>query len=121
MGRTVLIVEDYEDSRFFMKFIVEGYGYQVIEASNGFEAIESLKNNIPDLILMDIAMPVMDGLTAAKTIRTIKWAAKIPIIAITAHGKQLYGIAIEAGCNDLISKPVDFDLLESVLSQYLKD
>jgi CheY-like chemotaxis protein len=102
-----------------MNLIVESYGYRVTEASNGLEAIESFKHNFPDLILMDIAMPVMDGLTATKTIRKSKQGRQIPILAITAHGKEFYDKAINAGCNDLIEKPVDFDSLKSVLNQYL--
>ncbi|MEP6903505.1 MAG: response regulator [Actinomycetota bacterium] len=61
----------------------------------------------------------MDGLTATKTIRKSKQGAEIPILAITAHGNQFYEKAIEAGCNDLIEKPVDFDTLKFVLNQYL--
>jgi CheY-like chemotaxis protein len=121
MKRKILIVEDYEDSRLFMKFLVESYGYQVIEAADGLEAIESLKSRFPDLILMDMAMPVMDGITATRAIRKFKQGAEIPIIAVTAHGKQFYEKAIEAGCNDLITKPVDFDSLESILNQYLEE
>jgi CheY-like chemotaxis protein len=120
MSRTILIVEDYDDSRQFMILIFESYGYKVIEATDGLEAVETIKHHFPDLILMDVSMPVMDGLTATKTIRKIKQGAKIPIIAVTAHGKEFYEKAIEAGCNDLIEKPIDFDLLESVLTQYLE-
>ena len=119
MKRTILIVEDYDDARSCLNFIVESYGYQVIEAANGLEAIECLKDNFPDLILMDISMPMMDGLTATQAIRKFKSCAEIPILAITAHGRQFYEKALEAGCNDLIEKPVDFDSLESVLSRYL--
>jgi len=119
MHRTILIVEDYEDTRLCMKILVESYGYKVIEAADGLEAIESIKHQFPDLVLMDISMPIMDGLTATKAIREFDGATKIPIIAVTAHGKQFYKRAIEAGCNDLIEKPVDFDMLEPFLNQYL--
>lgn len=121
MKRKILIVEDYEDARIFMKILVESYGYQVIEAADGIEAIESLKTEFPDLILMDMAMPIMDGIAATKVIRKIKQGAEIPIIAVTAHGKQFYEKAIEAGCNDLIEKPVEFDSLHSILNEYLED
>jgi CheY-like chemotaxis protein len=120
MKRQILIVEDYEDARLFMKFLVESYGYQVIEAADGLEAIEQLKSQFPDLILMDMAMPVMDGIAATKAIRKFKNGTDIPIIAVTAHGKQFYEKAIAAGCNDLITKPVDFDSLEGILNQYLE-
>lgn len=119
MNRTILIVEDYEDTRIFMKVLVESYGYQVTEAAHGLEAIESIRHHFPDLILMDISMPVMDGLTATKAIRKFKGTAKIPIIAVTAFGKQFYERAMEAGCNDLIKKPVDLDKLEPLLHRYI--
>lgn len=119
MRRTILIVEDYEDTRACMKILVESYGYKVVEAADGLEAVESIRHQFPDLVLMDISMPVMDGLTATRAIRKFDGATGIPIIAVTAHGKQFYERAIEAGCNDLIEKPVDFDTLEPFLNQYL--
>ncbi len=119
MSRTILIVEDYEDSRNFLKLLLETYGYITIVAVDGLEAIETVRRNVLDLILMDIAMPLMDGLTATRKIRTIGRGAKIPIIAITAHGKHFYEKALEAGCNDLIEKPVDFEALETKLEKYL--
>lgn len=119
MKKKVLIVEDYEDARGFMKFLVESYGYQVVEAADGIEAVDRVRQQHPDLILMDVSLPVVDGLTATRTIREIDFAAKIPIIAITAFGKSYYKKAIEAGCDDLIDKPVDFDVLEPILHQYL--
>jgi two-component system, cell cycle response regulator DivK len=119
MPKTVLIVEDYEDSRSFMRFLVESYGYQVVEAADGIEAIDRFKQQHPDLILMDISLPVVDGLTAAKTIRQFDESKKLPIIAVTAFGNSYYEQAIKAGCNDLVNKPIDFDTLEPLLSQYL--
>jgi CheY-like chemotaxis protein len=122
MKRKILIVEDYEDARLFMKYLLESYGYQVIEAGDGLEAIESLKSNFPDLILMDISLPVMDGLTAAETIRKkFKRGVDVPIIAVTIHGKELYRKALAAGFNDLLTKPVDFETLENILSHYLDE
>lgn len=120
MSRTVLIVEDYEDARMVMKFLLESYGYNVIEAADGIEAIETFKHHFPDLILMDISMPLMDGLTATKAIRKFEGTEhNIPIIAVTAYGQRFYQQAIEAGCTDLINKPVDFDSLEPILDHYL--
>ena len=119
MSRIILIVEDYEDSRLFLKLLLEMDGYETIEAGDGLEAIKIVRERFPDLILMDIAMPVMDGLTATRKIRTTRRGVNIPIIAITAHGRQFYKKAIEAGCNDLIEKPVDFDMLETKIEQYL--
>jgi CheY-like chemotaxis protein len=119
MGRKVLIVEDYEDSREFMKFLLESYGYEVTEAVDGLEAIESFKHHFPDLVLMDIAMPVMDGLSATKAIRKLKRGTEIPIVAVTAHDGRFHEKAIEAGCSGVIGKPIDFDSFEPILKQYL--
>ena len=119
MSKKVLIVEDYEDSRTFMKFLVESYGYQVVEAADGIEAIDRVKQQHPDLILMDISLPMVDGLTATKAIREVENDDEVPIIAVTAFGKSHYRQAMEAGCNDLIDKPLDFDSLETVFNNYL--
>src|SRR5262249_53675523 len=120
MKGKVLIAEDYEDTRLFMKLLIESYGCQVVEAKNGYEAIENTNYPFPDLILMDIAMPVMNGIEATRVIRSFKQSAGIPIVAVTAHGDEYYEKAINAGCNDLIKKPVDFDSLNQILSKYLE-
>ncbi|MDQ3042081.1 MAG: response regulator [Acidobacteriota bacterium] len=119
MQKTILVVEDTEDSRHVLKIVLEMFGFLVIEAADGSEAVKSVSEHRPDLILMDISMPVMDGLTATKAIRKFDGTAKIPIIAVTAHGNQFYKSAIEAGCNDLISKPIDFNTLQPVIEQYM--
>jgi CheY-like chemotaxis protein len=119
MSKTILVVEDYEDARGFMKCLLENYGYYVVEASDGIEAVDKFKAFHPDLILMDISLPMVDGLTAAKTIRKFDDGAEVPIIAVTAFGKHYLERAIEAGCNDLIDKPINFEMLEPVLNQYL--
>lgn len=119
MSKKVLIVEDYEDTRSFMKFLLETYGCQVVEAANGLEAVDRFKQQHPDLVLMDISLPMVDGLTATKAIREFEEQAHVPIIAVTAFGKAYYQQAIEAGCNDLINKPLDFDSLEGIVKNYL--
>ena len=120
MTKKILIVEDYPDARNFMKFLVESYGgYQALEAADGQEAVEAVQTQHPDLVLMDLAMPVMDGLAATRVIRGFDGKDKLPIIAVSAHGQSYYRLAIEAGCDDLINKPLDFAMLEPVLKQYL--
>lgn len=119
MAKTVLVVEDYVDTRDLMKFLLEGCGYNVIEAADGQEAVDSVKRKFPDLILMDLSLPVMDGLTATRLIRKCDGGGKLPIIAVTAYGNSYYRKAIEAGCDDLINKPLDFNKLQPVLEQYL--
>lgn len=121
MGKRVLIVEDYPDTRTMMRFLLQRLGFEVYEAANGEEAVSQAKLFPPDLILMDISLPVMDGLMATQAIRKFDGFANIPIIAVTAYGESYYRQAIEAGCDDLINKPLDFDKLEPFLNQYLDD
>ncbi|HEV8593389.1 MAG TPA: response regulator [Pyrinomonadaceae bacterium] len=115
----VLVVEDYDDSREFLKFLLEMYGFEVDEASNGIEALKAIHKHVPDLVLMDMAMPAMDGVTATRKIREEKRFAKLPIIAITAQSEGYRRPAFEAGCNAMISKPIDIDALRPVLNRYL--
>jgi two-component system, cell cycle response regulator DivK len=119
MSKKVLIAEDYDDTRAMMRYLLQHFGYEVLEAADGQEAVDKAKTAEPDLILMDISMPVMDGLTATQIIRKCDGFATIPIIAVTAYGKSYYRQAIEAGCDDLINKPLDFDNLKPILEQYL--
>ncbi|MCY7347048.1 MAG: response regulator [Pyrinomonadaceae bacterium] len=119
MSKKVLIVEDNEDTRGFMKFLIESYGYQVVEAADGIEALERFKFQHPDIILMDISLPFVDGLTAARAIREVETSGSVPIIVVTAFGKSYYEEAIQAGCNDLLTKPLDFDTLQPLMEKYL--
>jgi CheY-like chemotaxis protein len=115
----VLIVDDYDDTRDLIRFLLEMYGYEVAEAKNGIEAIESVQRQVPDLVLMDISMPGMDGLTAARKLRAQPRFAKLPIIAITAQSEGFRQPAIDAGCNELIGKPINIDDLRPVISRHL--
>lgn len=117
--KKILVVEDYEDSREFMRILLERYGFSVIEAEDGLDAIEKAKKCNPDLILMDICLPVVDGLTATRFIRDYEKEKHTPIIAITSFGKDYYKKAIEAGCDNLIKKPIDFEEFHPTISQYL--
>jgi len=119
MQKKILIAEDYADIRLMMKMLVRGYGYEVIEAADGYEAVQQVKNHRPDLILMDLSMPIMNGLTATEIIRTFAGMEKIPIIAVTAYGNSYTSRAIKAGCNQVLNKPLDFNSLEPLLNGYL--
>jgi two-component system chemotaxis response regulator CheY len=119
MEKTILIAEDYEDSRCCLKFMLEYFGFRVVEAKDGAEAVDEFKKQQPDLVLMDLAMPRMDGLTATKEIRNSEFSGKTPIIAVSAFGKALYNEAIQSGCDDFLNKPLDFDSLVPVLKKYL--
>ena len=119
MVKKILIVEDNEDTLSFMKYLIESYGCQAIEASDGIEALDKFKKHQPDIILMDISLPTVSGLTATKAIREVDATGKVPIIAVTAFGKIYREQAIEAGCDDLISKPFDFDVLHLLIEKHL--
>jgi CheY-like chemotaxis protein len=114
-----MIVEDYEDTRSMMKALIHWHGYDVVEAADGYEAIEKSVQHRPDLILMDLALPVMDGVTATKIIREIDGFEKISIVALTGFGNTSYDKAIEAGFDDVLIKPLHFENLEPLLSRYL--
>lgn len=118
MAHTILLVEDYDDAREFMHFMLEFYGYEVIEATDGREAVECTKNQHPDLILMDISLPEMDGIAATEEIRQLEEGANIPVVAITAHMNCLQQ-ALNAGCNEVLFKPVEPEYLKKVISSYL--
>jgi CheY-like chemotaxis protein len=119
MPKTVLLVEDYDDARSFMKLLLEKNGYRVIEAQDGYEAVEIVNRISPDIILMDLSLPNMDGIAATKIIRKIVDFSRTPIIAVTAHGDAYFEKAIAAGCNDLLNKPLDIRLMEIMLKHYL--
>jgi CheY-like chemotaxis protein len=119
MPKKVLIVEDYPDVRKIMEIIVKRQGFEVIAAEDGYEAVEKVKQFHPDLILMDLAMPIMDGIRATQIIRESKDFGKIPIIALTAYGSDYYRKAIKAGCNEVINKPLEFKGIAPLLNQYL--
>lgn len=119
MQKTVLIVEDFQDARELMRFMLETLGHRVEEAADGSEAVKLAQKNHPDLILMDVAMPIMDGITAARIIKESEETADVPIICITAHTNRHKHEALQAGCVKVISKPLDLEILNSAMSPYL--
>ena len=117
---TVLLVEDTEDNRFMMKRLLEMSGYRVIEATNGDEAVKLAESEMPGLILMDLSLPVIDGLAATRLIRKLPKLEKTPIIAVSAHDTtDFLTEALQAGCNSYITKPIDFNELEQLIVREL--
>lgn len=104
--RSILIAEDNPDSRDALKALLEAYGFRVTEAENGEQAVQKALVTHPDLILMDIMMPVMDGVEATKRLRQNEQVRGIPIIALTAMAGSR-DLAMNAGCNDYLTKPID--------------
>ncbi|HLM59741.1 MAG TPA: response regulator [Pyrinomonadaceae bacterium] len=121
MSKKILIVEDYEDSRLILKLLINSFGYEALVAANGEEAVQIAKIEKPDVILMDMALPVMSGLKATKIIRDSADISNIPIIAITAHGVVIDKEAIKAGCNEVINKPLDYENILPILKKYLDE
>lgn len=119
MGKKVLIAEDQNDIRQMMKMMLEIYGYEAIEAKDGFDAVEKAYKFQPDLVLMDIAMPLLDGLGATKAIRQFEKNSDVPIVAVTAYGDFYKDKALKAGCTDVICKPLPFEHLKAKIDSYL--
>jgi len=118
---TVLLVEDTEDNRFMMRRLLEMAGYRVVEAMNGEEAVKLAKSESPHLILMDLSLPVIDGLAATRLIRKLPHCGSTPIIAVSAHDtSDFQSEAIEAGCNSYVTKPIDFNDLEDLIAKLLR-
>ena len=119
MSKRILVVDDEADSRKILKTYFEIHGFDVAEAEDGYEAVEKALERPPDLVIMDMAMPLVDGVNSARTMRQHDELREVPIIALTAFGSFYKPRAIEAGCNEVVPKPVDFGRLRPVLSKHL--
>lgn len=114
----VLVVEDFEDNRFMMRRLLEMSGYRVVEAVNGNQAVEAAASEQPDIILMDLSLPQLDGLAATRRIREQQGSRRVPIVAVSAHDSaDFHAEALAAGCNEYVTKPIDFDQLVDLLSR----
>ena len=118
MQKRVLLVEDVDDARAMMRLMIEKHGVAVIEAAGAYDAIEKAEEFLPDLILMDIGLPLLDGLSAATLIRRLKALDNTPIVAVTAY-RDILEQAKKAGCCDVLYKPVDQPALADILSRHL--
>ena len=117
---TVLIVEDFEDTRYLMRLELERRGFRVLEATDGAEAVAVAASDQPDIVLMDIGLPVMDGIEATRRIRAQEAARGMLIVALTAHHETEYRAnALAAGCDAYLTKPIDFDWLIDLLGRLL--
>ena len=116
----VLLVEDTEDNRFMMRRLLEMSSYLVVEAVNGEEAIRIAAEEQPDIILMDLSLPIVDGLGATRRIRRLPNLGKVPIIAVSAHDTaDFHSDAMASGCDAYITKPIDFAELEELVNHLL--
>jgi two-component system cell cycle response regulator DivK len=118
---TVLVVDDNADTRAVVRWMLERWGYRVLEASDGREAFEVTVESRPDLVLMDLSMPRVDGYDAIRSIRGREEFARLPIIAVTAFDRadSRDGAAL-AGCDHFLSKPIDYYRLEVLAERLTK-
>lgn len=116
---TILIVEDFDDTRHLLSLMVQMRGCKAVEAANGAEAIEVASRELPDLILMDLNMPVLDGWEATRRIVSQPRTSHIPIVAISAQGSGSWReLALNAGACDCLSKPVDLATFDTILNRF---
>ena len=118
---TILYIEDNSDNRLLVRRVLSAENYAIVEAENAGKALEWLRSNVPDLILMDINMPDLDGYALTARIRTMAGFDKTPIIALTANvmrGDREK--SLEAGCDGYIQKPIDIDILPAQILRYLR-
>ena len=116
----ILLVEDTEDNRQMMKNLLEMSGYQVVEATNGREAVDLAARVKPEIILMDLSLTFIDGLAATRQIRSLPGLSEVPIVAVSAHDSaDFHSHALEAGCNAYMTKPISFPELEETVNSLL--
>ena len=122
MSKRILIVEDQEDNRTILRDVLSTVGYELIEALNGEDGVKLAQNERPDLILMDIQLPKMDGYEATQQIKSIAELKTIPIIAVTSYA--LSGDEVKAraaGCDGYIAKPYSPREVLAKVRKYLSD
>ena len=112
--RTILVVDDFDDTRLMLRTWLERRGFRVLEAENGIQAINQAESEAPDLIIMDMQMPELDGLSATRRIRMS--LDSVPILAVSAYGAdQFRELALAAGCNEYVSTPFEPATLEGII------
>ena len=114
--RTILVVDDFDDMRLLLRTWLERRGFRVVEAENGIQAINQAETESPDLIIMDMQMPQLDGLSATRRIRKLESMNSVPIVAVSAYGAdQFRELALAAGCNEYVSTPFEPATLEGII------
>jgi two-component system, cell cycle response regulator DivK len=120
MKNKILVIEDNEQNMYLVNFILEKHGYQVFQARTGIEGVDSAKQQLPDLILLDIQLPVMDGYSVARELRKNNDLSDVPIVAVTSYampGDRERALA--AGCTGYIEKPIDPETFMQQVEGYL--
>lgn len=120
--QTILHVEDNQDNRMLVRRLLTVGGYQIMEAENAHQALEAVSNKQPDLILMDINMPDIDGYTLTAQIKELPTFRPVPIVALTANVmKGDRERTFQAGCDGYIEKPIDVDTFLDKIASFLEN
>ncbi len=120
MKQKILVIEDNEQNMYLVNFILEKFGYQVIQARSGDEGIQQAQQQKPDLVLLDIQLPVMDGYAVARELRKMKEMTEIPIVAVTSYAMPGdRENALKAGCSGYIEKPINPETFITEVEHYL--
>ncbi len=120
MSRTILLIEDNEQNRYLATFLLERHGYKVVSAPDGPSGIELARTLMPDLILLDIQLPLMDGYAVARSLRGIELLRNTPMIAVTSYamvGDREKSLA--SGCNGYIEKPINPETFVNEIERFL--
>ncbi len=119
--RTILVVDDFDDTRLLLRTWLQRKGFRVVEAENGNRALAAAEREQPDLIIMDVEMPELDGLAATRKLRGLPKFEGVPILAVSAYGADQYrDHALEAGCDEYVSTPFEPEELERLIRSLLK-
>lgn len=118
---TVLVAEDDEDIRLMMLTSLGLRGYKTAEARDGQETLEAARALRPDVILMDLQLPRLNGFAVARFVRQTEALRRVPIIVVSAHDPAKHrNLALAAGCNAYVQKPIDFDTLDGMIVNLLR-
>ncbi len=119
-AQCILIVDDNQTNRDLLRQLLEPLGFDLFEADDGQTALDQLEHIAPALVLMDIGMPVMDGLTATRLMRQTPGFEDLVVVIITAFNREEYEQrAIDAGCTAFLTKPINLDALYALIESYL--
>ena len=118
--RTILVADDFDDTRLLLRTWLEKKGFRVLEAENGDQAVSLAKEERPDLIIMDVEMPELDGISATRKIRRIEELDGTPVLVVSAYGaEQFRSDALAAGCSEYVSTPFEPEDLERMIRSLL--
>jgi two-component system cell cycle response regulator DivK len=120
MSATILLIEDNEQNRYLATFLLEHHGYIVLAAIDGVSGLQLAESTVPDLILLDIQLPQMDGYEVARGMRDMAATRSVPIVAVTSHAMSGdREKAFAAGCNGYIEKPINPDTFVAEIQRFL--